>query len=325
MKAESRHGVNSDNELVYWLALEDKTNLITAREAASIFSQFGTLEPLFHPPYGHSGDLGIDVQRIRNVTAHVNRVSLEKTEQMLRHVKSRNLRIITYVDPDYPRLLRSTSDPPLFILHRGQSLAFDECIAVAGTREASWYGRMMARKIGKFLASKGFTIVSGLARGIDEWAHCGALEIPGAKTIAVLAWMDPIYPSEHRQLAEDIARRGGIISERLMNPNDRSAASKFVRRNRITSGISHCVIAIESGNEGGTVHQIRIALDQKRKVFALKPRRNNERAAKGFELFVDMGVTPFTSIRDLSNRLREKLPGKEKKLDTFSQHSLERF
>jgi DNA processing protein len=213
----------------------------------------------------------------------------------------------------------------LFVLHKGPLFNFDDCIAIVGTRDPSFYGRMMARRISKSLASKGYTIASGLARGIDEWAHCGALEAPRGRTIAVLAWMDPIYPSEHRQLADDIIKKGAIISERFMNPKDRSGPSKFVQRNRITSGISRCVIAVESGKEGGTIHQIRIALDQRRKVFALKPKESNKRAKEGFNVFMDMGATPIKSARDLLKHLQEDLPGKERKLDSFSQHSIDRF
>jgi len=110
-----------------------------------------------------------------------------------------------------------------------------------------------------------------------------------------------------------------------MNPKDKSGPSKFVQRNRITSGISRCVIAVESGKEGGTVHQIRIALDQRRKVFALKPKGSNKRAKEGFDVFMDMGATPIKSVRDLLNHLQEDLPGKERKLDFFSQHSIDRF
>jgi len=181
----------------------------------------------------------------------------------------------------------------------------------------------MARRLAKSIASKGYTIVSGLARGTDEWAHSGALETPKGKTIAVLPWMTPLYPPEHSKLLEDIQRRGAAISERLEKPFDKTAKGKFVQRNRITSGVSRCVIALESEEEGGTVHQVRIALSQRRKVFAVKPRRN-DKFKKGFKLFVDMGAVPVDSSREILDYLQKEAPiiAAEKKLDSFYQHTL---
>jgi DNA processing protein len=183
----------------------------------------------------------------------------------------------------------------------------------------------MARKIAKSLAENGFTVVSGLARGIDEWAHCGALEVSRGKTIAVLAWIDPIYPDEHRELASDLQKRGAILSENFRQPLDRSTPARFVQRNRITSGISKCVIAIESDEEGGTVHQVRIALSQKRKVLALQP-KGNERAKRGFKVFTDLGATAVRSTNDILNVLRKEVsPATDNsRLDSYYQHSLDR-
>jgi len=325
MITEDQQGSLSDEELVYWLAFEDKIHLLPTRNAVHIFNHFGSLKALWQASNLYHNKFAIDDYTIRNLTAHINQTRLSDMRKMLRSIKSNHYKIIRYVDKGYPDMLKNMKDPPLLILHKGALLNFDYCIAIVGTRDPSLYGRIMARRISRSLGSKGYTIVSGLAKGIDEWAHCGALEAPRGRTIAVLAWMDPIYPSEHCQLVDDIIKKGAIISERFMNPKDKSGPSKFVQRNRITSGISRCVIAIESGKEGGTVHQIRIALDQKRKVFALKPKESNKHAKGGFNLFMDMGATPIKSVRDLLNRLQEELPGKERKLDSFSQHPIDRF
>ena len=325
MIAEDQQGSHSDEELVYWLAFEDKSHLLPTRKAVRVFDHFKSLKALWQVSNLYNSKFEIDDHTIRNLATYINRTRLSDVKRILGNIKSNHYNIIRYVDKEYPNMLRNMRDPPLFVLHKGPLFNFDNCIAIVGTRDPSFYGRMMAKRISKSLALRGYTIASGLARGIDEWAHCGALEASRGRTIAVLAWMNPIYPSEHRQLADDIIKKGAIISERFMNPKDKSGPSKFVQRNRITSGISRCVIAVESGKEGGTVHQIRIALDQRRKVFALKPKESNKRAKEGFNVFMDMGATPIKSARDLLKHLQEDLPGKERKLDSFSQHSIDRF
>ena len=326
MKEEYERESYSDEELIYWLALQDKSNLLPTEKAVRIFRQFGSMKALWEISNLYHRRFEMDDYKIRNLSKYVQRVDFSDLGRMLRTLRANDYRIIRYVDKEYPRMLKDAKNPPLFILHKGSLLNFDHCVAVAGTRNASSYGLTMARKIGKFLASNGYTVVSGLARGIDEWAHCGALEASGGRTIAVLAWMDPIYPSEHSKLANDIIRRGALISERFMNPQDRSAPSKFVQRNHITSGISECVIAIESGEEGGTVHQVGIALEQGKKVFALKPKTTDDGAKKGFKSFVEMGAIPIEYSRGFKQRLQRDLPPiRERKLDSFSERSIDRF
>jgi len=327
MKHVGLSNSRSLTENAYWLAFQDKHWLIPTRKVIRAFQELGSLESFWNASYSYLYKLGLDDQTIRKFSKHRTLIRIEDLSKMLKSLDQRQIRIIRYVDEDYPETLRNTmEEPPLLILHRGSLIDFDDCVAIVGTRDASFYGRMMARKLSKSIASKGYTIVSGLARGVDEWAHCGALEAPRGKTVAVLAWMDPVYPSEHAELLKDIEKRGAILSERFQKPLSKYAPSKFVQRNRITSGISRCVIAIESGAEGGTVHQVKFALSQGRKVFALKP-KDNERAKRGFKVFMDMGATPIESSREVLDFLEIEIPltTKERKLDSYYQHSLDIF
>jgi len=325
MKQMGLSNSRSLTENVYWLALQDKHWLIPTRKVVRAFQELGSLKSFWNATYSYLHQLGLDDQTIRKFNKHRTVVRIEDFSKMLNSLSQKQIRIIRYVDEDYPEMLRNTmEEPPLLILHKGSLMDFDNCVAIVGTRNASFYGRMMARKLGKSIASEGYTIVSGLARGIDEWAHCGALESSRGKTIAVLAWIDPVYPSEHAELLKDIEKRGAILSERFQKPFNKYAPSKFVQRNRITSGISRCVIAIESDAEGGTVHQVKFALSQRRKVFVLKP-KDNERAKRGFKVFVDMGATPIRSSREVLDFLKSEIPltTKERKLDSYYQHSLD--
>ena len=310
-------------EDAFWLGLQDKTWLIPTSKMIEAYEKCGSMLPLWNASYNFLVNLGINDESSYKFLRYREKTTVLEYIAQLKKLQAINLRIIRYIDRDYPEALRTIENPPLVLLHRGVLTNFSKCIAMAGTRNPSVYGRIMARKIAKYLAEQGYTIVSGLARGIDEWAHCGALEAPKGKTIAVLAWLDPIYPDEHRDLALDLEKRGAIIGENFQQPYNKSTPAKFVQRNRITSGISQCVIAIESDEEGGTVHQVKIALSQKRKVFALQP-QGNERAKRGFKLFVDMGAVPIKSAKEIVDVLKKESTLNGNRLDSYYQHSLDR-
>lgn len=312
------------DEETYWFALQDTAWIIPTGKVVRAFQELGSLKGLWECSLAYLHSLDIDDKSIGRFCRHVDRVNINDVKRHLNHASQSGMKLIRYIDQEYPKALKSdVKDPPLLLLHRGSLLDFENCVAMAGTRDCSWYGRLMARRLAKAVASRGYTVVSGLARGCDEWAHSGALEARKGKSVAVLPWLKPVYPSEHSKLLSDIERRGAAISERLEKPLGKIARAKFVQRNRITSGISRCLIALESREEGGTVHQVKIAISQGRKVFALKP-KNNETFKKGFKKFVDMGATPVDSSKEVLRHLRREVPlkTKERKLDSYYQHSL---
>lgn len=170
--------------------------------------------------------------------------------------------------PDYPANLATIDDAPHLLFVKGALDARDEkAIAIVGSRTCTSYGRRLAERIGHDLAQAGWTIVSGLARGIDGCAHRGALKARG-RTLAVLAGgLSKIYPPEHAELAAEIAASGALISEScmLMEP----MATLFPARNRIISGLSRAVVIIEAADKSGALITARLAAEQGREVFAV--------------------------------------------------------
>lgn len=178
-------------------------------------------------------------------------------------------RPVTLWDDHYPKLLRQIYDPPAVLWVRGDLLAADErAVAIVGTRRATDYGRRAAHQFAFELARRGFTIVSGLAYGIDITAHRGALEA-GGRTLAVLgSGVDRIYPSRHTETARQIADgHGAVLSEfPLGTPPD---APHFPRRNRVIAGLALGTLVAEARKTGGALLTAWMATEQNRAVFAV--------------------------------------------------------
>ena len=182
-------------------------------------------------------------------------------------VRERGYRIVTLNDADYPALLREIPDPPPFLYVSGRLAGTERCIAVVGSRNATAYGIATARQLCAELARIGFTVVSGMALGIDTAAHEGALGVRG-RTVAVLgSGLNQVYPPGNRRLAERIAAGGAVISEfALDNGPD---AHHFPIRNRIISGMSCGTVVVEATRNSGSLITARLAAEQNREVFAV--------------------------------------------------------
>lgn len=203
-------------------------------------------------------------------------------------------------DERYPDLLRRIYDPPTFLWSAGIPTETDaKAIAIVGTRRATNYGRSIAREFASGLARAGFTIVSGLAYGIDTAAHTGALEA-GGRTIAVLgSGVDRIYPARNADLARRIVGNGCILSEYpLRTAPD---AVNFPRRNRIISGLALGTLIVEAFAEGGALITARMALEQNREVFAVpSPLPTTGRPGEGNNRLIQNGHAKLvTSVEDI--------------------------
>lgn len=182
--------------------------------------------------------------------------------------------LIPFTSPRYPKRLLETSDFPVVLYAQGNLLKEDRrCLAVVGTRQASIYGIELAKEISRDLARAGFTIVSGLARGVDTAAHEGALGC--GRTIAVLgSGLANLYPQENSGLAEKIMKNGTLLSEFPMKaPPNRH---HFPQRNRIVSGMTMGTILIEAPLKSGAMLTIERALEQGRPTFAIPGRVDQE-------------------------------------------------
>ncbi len=174
---------------------------------------------------------------------------------------------VTFFDEKYPPLLRHIPDPPPFLYVFGQLLPGKRNLAVVGSRNPTGYGISGARQLSRDLAAMGFTIVSGMAKGIDTAAHEGAL-MGNGRTIAVLgSGLSCIYPSENQKLFYRIAEDGAVISEFSLNA--KPEPHHFPVRNRIISGMSLGTIVVEAAKKSGSLITARLSAEQNREVFAV--------------------------------------------------------
>lgn len=192
-----------------------------------------------------------------------------EAEKQLAAAREAGAQLVTFSSPEYPGRLKEIYDPPPVLWVMGDvRMLTRSSIAVVGTRHPSPYGSGMAELLARDLAARGLIIVSGMARGIDTFAHKGAL---AARTPTVAIWgtgVDVVYPKENRKLSEDILAAGGaIVSELPMGTFP--APQNFPRRNRIISGLSLGVLVVEAAENSGTRVTSRCAMEQNRDIFAV--------------------------------------------------------
>ncbi|MCZ7591186.1 MAG: DNA-processing protein DprA [Kiritimatiellae bacterium] len=253
---------------------------------------------------------GIGTETARSIIRQCKEVDAAAEEARARRCGAR---IITFEDPEYPESLKQIYDPPITLYVKGTLEKVDKsAIAVVGTRNVSHYGASVADRLSYQLSKVGFTVVSGLARGVDTVAHKAALKAEG-RTIAVLgSAIDCLYPEENAQLADRIAENGAVISEYTMGRQpDRTT---FPYRNRVVSGLSMGLVVVEAGVKSGAVITATEALEQGRSVFAV-PGRIDLPAARGCHMLIKQGAKLCEGVDDVLQEFEFLFPEAKKKAD----------
>ncbi len=250
-------------ELPYWLALRRAG--LGAVSFSRLITTFSTIKDSWRADTADLKGAGLDAKYTRAFSKARN--SFDANRELSQLAES-GVTALTWLDEEYPTSLANILDSPPVIFMKGSCTPQQElALAIVGTRTPTPYGREACELFAGAMADAGFTLVSGLARGIDAIAHRMALE-HGAPTIAVLGGaIDQIYPREHLKLAEQIAEAGCLVSE--YPPGSRSRASHFPRRNRILSGLARATLVVEAGESSGALHTANWAREQDRDVFAV--------------------------------------------------------
>lgn len=227
----------------------------------------------------------------------INNRSFDKHIEYLEKLKSKGITVIDYKEERYPKLLKEIYDFPVDLHALGNvELLSSEKIAVIGTRRPTEEGRKIAREVGRILSRAGYTVVSGMAGGIDSEAHKGALEGDGS-TIAVLgSSLDICYPACNRDVYKEMIKSGLLVSE--YNIPTKPLSYNFPRRNRIISGLCNSIIVIEAGISSGTLITVQQGLEQGKTIYAV-PGSIFSSKSEGTNYLIREGAIPIDSLKDL--------------------------
>lgn len=193
--------------------------------------------------------------------------NIDKYDKICEYLEKDKIRFIMYNDGLYPESLKNILNPPTGLFIKGNIPKIDDSIAIIGARKASEYGKTVAYKFSYELASRGITVISGMARGIDSCSHKGCIDARGSTVGVMGSGFKNIYPKENKSLLEEIIEKGCVITEYM--PDEMPLPAYFPMRNRILSGLSRFVLVVEAGDKSGSLITASLALEQGKDVFAV--------------------------------------------------------
>lgn len=265
---------------------------VTARK---LLERFGTLQGAF----AAADDELLSIPRVTaEIVAGMREADLDGIEEGLEALDREGIAVLTWEDDGYPANLLDARDSPYLLYAAGELCAEDSlAVAVVGSREASAKSMEVAERTARELAEQGITVVSGLAEGIDTAAHVGALAASGGRTIAVLgSGLAAVHPRENIPLAEQITRRGAVVTEYA--PRVTVRGPQLMARDRIVSGLSRAVVVVEARVQSGSLDTADKARKQERLLFAVP-------GSPGTDALISSGATPLTSADDVIARISE--------------------
>lgn len=246
---------------LYWIWFS-RINKIGTKTQNKLIEKFENPEKIWNLTEKELTEIKLEKEKIEIILDKKYRQDLKKYED---YMKKQNINMITINDEKYPEKLKNIYDPPVVIYVKGNmDILNDASLAIIGSRECSEYGKKVASRFSYNISKHNINIISGLARGIDTYAHKGTICAKG-KTIAVLgSGIDSIYPSENINLASEIIKQGGaIISEYIIGT--KPDKNNFPARNRIISGLADGVLVVEAGRKSRNSYNSRLCLRARKK------------------------------------------------------------
>jgi len=302
---------------IYMLWLSSLVHHIGSRKLNFLLERFGSASAIFKAPLAELQEaMPLAHNAFGQISKHRN---LEYIEALLTKMENFGIAYVSRNNVRFPSLLKEIPDPPIGIFFIGVLPADNtEKVAIIGSRRCSEYGLLTARLLAQPLAAAGVVVVSGMARGVDSMAHRGALMGNGI-TIAVLGCgVDICYPSENKQLKEEIIKRGCVISE--YPPGVRPAPAFFPARNRIISGLCRGVVVTEAGIKSGTLITVDQAQEQGREVLAV-PGNISSKLSQGTNQLIRDGAFPVSDHQDIINALGIILAPAQQEPEKIKQNS----
>jgi DNA processing protein len=238
-----------------------------------------------------------------------------KAKQVLEISYEKNIKCINVLDNDFPEKLKNIKNPPVLLFYKGnKSIVYrDNSIAIIGTRKPTEHGKKISERLGYVYGKYGFIVISGLAKGCDENAHKGCLNVHG-KSVGVLPCsLDKVYPASNKQLAKMIIEEDGcLLSEYQIGQS--MFKNSMVERDRLQSALSKAVVVVETTVDGGTMHTVNFALEQGKYVIVYKHDNkylNEEQVQGNIKLLEKQGIIKLSTEEDVDTvkqLMREEKP-----------------
>ncbi|RUR40473.1 DNA-processing protein DprA [Clostridium perfringens] len=276
-----------------------------------------------------------EANSLKIINSNFNSEDLKKAKgkavQIIEESLKNNIGILTILDERFPNRLREIVDPPVILFYKGnlECLFNEKAVAIVGTRKPTSVGAETAQKLGAEFGKDGYVVVSGLAKGCDELGHKGCVDVNG-KSIAILPrGLDKIYPASNKWLAESILENGGLILSEYP-VGDGVFKNKFIERDRLQSALSQCVIVVETGVVGGTMHTVGFAQEQNKILVCYKhPNKyKNEKQTLGNQKLISLnkafGFYTRNDILKIKNEISKKMNSNKNsyKQEVFIQERL---
>ncbi|MCG8635478.1 MAG: DNA-processing protein DprA [Desulfobacterales bacterium] len=283
-----------------WFILKELP-LLGNRQIKRLIQLFNTPEAILNArPKALAAVNGTGPKAIKSITSH--RKYIVKARESLDRIIANGLGIAALTDTDYPKLLKEISDPSPLLIYDGKLDADAACISIVGSRKATRYGLDTAEHLAGKLAARGFTVVSGMALGIDTAAHQGALNASG-KTLAVLgSGLGHVYPRQNRRLYRKIRENGAVLTE--FNFDTPPLPAHFPQRNRIIAGLSAGTIVVEAARRSGSLITARLAGEYNREIFAV-PGSVRSSNSRGTHELIRQGAVLVENEMDVIDELHQ--------------------
>lgn len=281
-------------DIEYWIWLS-RIEGLNPKLLNDLLEKYGTPKILWNKTKEQLIEDGIKEKYACEITNNSYR---EELDRYLKYMNENNIDIITINDKEYPDKLKVIYDPPIVLYVKGnKNILNNKSIAIVGCRICTKYGENISKKLAYNLSLNNINVISGLAKGIDSFAHKGTLNQKG-KTVAVVGCgLDRVYPEENRMLFNEIIKHGGaIVSEYIIGT--KPIAKNFPRRNRIISGMSDGVIVVEAREKSGTLITVDFALEQGKNIYTVPGNIDNPNSY-GTNALIKQGAKIITSVEDV--------------------------
>ncbi len=279
----------------YFIAAITAANHVGNKSVQRLINFFGSAEEVWKAEEGDLEKAGLNRKSLKSFL-QFREEHPHAPEKLVNFCNAKKISLCSFVDEDYPPILKEISTPPAVFYYRGILETFAERIAMVGTRYCTNYGMRVAQKIAAELAATGITIVSGAARGIDTFSHIGAMK--SGRTVAVLGCGINFRESyEKEKFLQNIVDSGGLVLTEF-EPNLQPQAGTFPSRNRIIAGLSKGVIVVEAGKKSGALITTNYAADFGRDAFAVPGDIFSEKSEGCHELIRD-GATLIKDAKDV--------------------------